>query len=218
VPANFPPLRLCAIAATLTALIVTPGSSAAQDLPVSQPASVDSLQFRPGQWGAIVGIGNDVAALGVLRFRSHRTAWVLNANGSVVTGKAEVDEIDAEQNAKSSGFAARLGLRRYRPLESRVVAAYSGAGITGTATWIDSDLSVGEEVSGRMYGAGVYGELGVECRAARYIALGVRSLADVTRRWGSETRTTLGGPTLRVDRRELGASIGRLEVLASLYF
>ena len=209
--------RVAAITALLPALLVTPASLEAQNLPVSQPTSADSLQFRPGQWGAIVGIGNDVAALGVLRFRSHRTAWVLNANGSAFTGKAEIDEIDAEQNATSSGFAARLGLRRYRPLESRV-AAYSGAGITGVATWIDSDLSAGDEVSARMYGAGVYGELGVEYRAARYIALGVRSLADVTHRWGSETRTTLGGPILRSDRRELGASIGRLEVLASLYF
>ncbi|HEU5175411.1 MAG TPA: hypothetical protein VFT96_11700 [Gemmatimonadaceae bacterium] len=216
--ANFPPRRVGAIVALLTALVVSPESAQAQNLPVSQPASVDSLQFRPGQWGAIVGIGDDVAALGVLRFRSHRTAWVLNANGSAFTGKAKIEEVDAEQNVKSSGFTARLGLRRYRPLESRVVAAYSGAGITGVATWIDSDLSVGEELSGRMYGAGVYGELGVEYRAARYIALGVRSQADVTRRWGSETRTTLGGPPLRVDPREFGASIGRLEVLASLYF
>ena len=209
--------RVVAITALLPALLVTPALSEAQDLPVSQPTSVDSLQFRRGQWGALVGIGNDVAALGVLRFRSHRTAWVMNASASAFTGRAEIDELDAEQNAKSSGFAARLGLRRYRPIESRV-AAYSGAGLTAGATYVDSDLSVGDEISGRMYGAGVYGELGVEYRAARYLGIGVRTLADVTARWGSETRTSLAGPSISGDRRELGASIGRLEVLASLYF
>jgi hypothetical protein len=69
-----------------------------------------------------------------------------------------------------------------------------------------------------MYGAGVYGELGVEYRAARYVAFGVRSLADVTGRWGSETRRTGAGTTIHGDRRDFGASIGRLEVLATLYF
>lgn len=209
--------RAVAITALLTALLVTPASLEAQDLPVSQPPSADSLQFRPGQWGAIVGIGNDVAALGVLRFRSHRTAWVLNASASAFTGAAEFDAMDAEQESKAASFAARLGLRRYRAIERRV-ASYSGAGITAGATYIDSDLSAGDEVSARMYGAGVYGELGVEYRAARYLGIGVRTLADVTARWGSETRTPFTGPAIRGDRRELGASIGRLEVLASLYF
>ena len=209
--------RICAVFAIILALVTLPRSSTAQDVTAGPSSSDDSLAFRRGQWGAIVAIDQRVAALGVLRFRSPRTAWVLNANASGIAGETDLDMPDAEQDSKAAGFGARLGLRRYRPLERRV-AAYSGAGVTGTASFLDVQPSAGDELSARMYGAGLYGELGVEYRAARYVAIGVRSLADVTGRWGSETRTTGAGTTTRTDRREVGASIGRLEVLATLYF
>lgn len=212
-----PAFRLCAIILVVTALAASPRSSAAQDAPAGVSSSADSLGFRRGQWGAIVGIDGNVAALGVLRFRSPRTAWVLNATAGGVVGETEAEELDAQQDGESAGLSARLGLRRYRAIE-RPVAVYSGMGLTGSASHVDVSSTGGDELSARLYGAGLYGELGVEYRAARYIALGVRSLADVTGRWGSETRRVPGGTAVRSNRRELGASIGRLEVLASLYF
>ncbi|HMG19514.1 MAG TPA: hypothetical protein VK573_12370, partial [Gemmatimonadales bacterium] len=69
----------------LSALVLLPGTLIAQD---SVPVS-DSPPFHRGQWAVQFGGGVNLFSLGVLRFTSPKSAWLLDVDASafILNGK-----------------------------------------------------------------------------------------------------------------------------------
>lgn len=195
-------------------LAASPCRSDAQD---NASPSADSLAFRRGQWGAIVGLDRQVATVGVLRFRSPRTAWVANASAGAVIGTTDAGTSETETDTENSGFTGRLGLRRYRPVETRV-AAYSGAGVSAGASFSEQASASGYSLTSRTLSAGLYGELGIQYRVTRYLALGVASEANVAGLWGTLEQRPPAAEAQRSRTRAVSASLGALRVLGTMYF
>ena len=133
---------------------------------VAQPAAGDSLPFRAGQWGAEFAINNGTVGLGVLRFRSARKAWLLDASVGASWSDAESSSI-GDQTVTSLSVRLRTGPRRYRPLATGT-GSYLGMGVTGSYGWTSSDDT-------RVFwDAGVFGELGAVYFVTRRLSLGAQ--------------------------------------------
>ena len=176
--------------------------------PRPQPNAMgDSLPFRRGQWGAEFGIDDGTVGLGVLRFRSTRTAWQLYANGA-----ADWSKSDAPFDA-SSGTTMfvnlRAGPRSYRPL-APAVAAYVGTGLIGGYLW-----SKQTDSWRRGWNAGVFGELGGAYFVTRRLSLGARVQASVA--YSEHRQTSVVYPTLHRDRH-FGIGLDPVRIVGALYF
>lgn len=171
-------------------------------------AGVDSLPFRPGQWGAEFAVDDGTVGLGVLRFRSPRKAWLLDA--SVSASWFETEAIFRETESGRSVFVnLRTGPRSYRPLATGS-AAYVGTGLTGAYGWI-ADGNFRQ----RTWQAGVFGELGAVYFVTRRLSLGAR--VELSARY---TASRVSSPTLPLVERDRRFSIGMtpVRIVGGLYF
>ena len=204
--------RLTLVSLLLTASLVSPPRVAGQDSPAppnaEQPAvAIDSLPFRRGQWGAEFSIDGGTVGLGVLRFRSTRTAWQLNASGSADWSKSEASYDTS--SATSIFVNLRAGPRRYRPL-APAVAAYVGTGLAGGYSW--SKLDDGWR---RGWNAGVFGELGGVYFVTRRLSLGARVQASAAY---SEVRQVSATPFAGYRDRHVGIGVSPVRIVGALYF
>ena len=196
----------------LVASLVSSPRAIGQERPappnVGQPAvAIDSLPFRRGQWGAEFSIDDGTVALGVLRFRSARTAWQLNANGAVNWSKSD-PPFDAYSG--TTMFVNLLaGPRRYRPL-APAVAAYVGTGLIGGYLW--SKYTDGWREG---WNSGVYGELGGVYFVTRRLSLGARVQASAS--YGEHRQASVGLPTVHRDR-DFGIGLSPVRIVGALYF
>jgi len=103
----------------IIALATASTSLAAQD------TTPDSLPFRRGQW-AVQFVGSLGASVGLLKFRSPSSAWVVDVG---VSGQHEEDIADTSVAVHSQAFVSvLLGQRKYRSLATKV-AAYRSLGL-----------------------------------------------------------------------------------------
>lgn len=204
--------RLALVSLLLAVSLVSSPRVTGQESPAppnaAQPAvAIDSLPFRRGQWGAEFGIDDGTVALGVLRFRSTRTAWQLNANGAVDWSKSDPP---FESYAGTSIFVNLLaGPRRYRPL-APAVAAYVGTGLIGGYLW-----SKRTDSWRRGWNAGVYGELGGVYFVTHRLSLGARVQASAS--YGEDRQTSVSLPTVHRDRH-FGIGLSPVRIVGALYF
>lgn len=173
-----------------------------------QPAAtVDSLPFRRGQWGAEFGIDDGTVGLGVLRFRSKRTAWQLNGNFAASWSKS--DPYFGDQSEKDIFINLRAGPRRYRPIAADV-AAYVGMGLVGGYGWSD-----GTNNWRRTWNAGVFGELGGAYFVTRHLTLGAR--VDASASYAEYRQASSLFPEIQRDRR-FGLGVSSVRIVGGLYF
>src|SRR5258705_3326299 len=146
-------------ALTVTVLALFPGILHAQDGPPP-----DSLPFRRGQWAAQFGGGARFVTLGVLRFSSPRSAWVLDARVSGGHGHFEAIFTDSTGDTTITSFNSvasvtfRVGRRFLRTARGAVVTFY-GLGVLGG---FSHDASGNGRSAQESHGwhAGAFGELG----------------------------------------------------------
>src|SRR5437667_11951112 len=105
-------------ATSLAVLLLLPAVASAQESA--------SEQFRPGQWAMQFGGNSNLFSLGVLRFTSARSAWLLDLSNSALvldatnTDKLSATTTSADQQAIS--LSARLGKRSYQTGHPKVVS------------------------------------------------------------------------------------------------
>jgi hypothetical protein len=173
---------------------------------VAPSTAIDSLPFRRGQWGAEFGSDDGTVGLGVLRFRSTRTAWQLNASIRADWSKSSAPFDGSETHVFVNLHA---GPRKYRPL-APAVAAYVGAGLSGGYS-----LSNRSESWRRGWNAGVFGELGAAYFVTRRLSLGARVEASAGHSEFRQASTSFPG----VQRdRHFGIGLSPVRIIGALYF
>ncbi len=179
-----------------------------QPSPNAEPSTtVDSLPFRGGQWGAEFGIADGTLGLGVLRFRSTRTAWQLN--GSFTAGWTETTGIFGEESGMNVFVDLRAGPRRYRPIAAGV-AAYVGTGLFGGYGWSESN-----DGWRRSWSAGVFGEVGGAYFVTRRLSLGAR--VDAWTRYTEFRQASASFPGQQRDR-QFSIGLSPVRIVGALYF
>jgi hypothetical protein len=205
---HFTLASLAVVASVLLARRAT-GQEAQRPPNAAPPAAVaDSLPFRAGQWGAEFAINDGTIGLGVLRFRSARKAWLLDA--SVGASWSDIESsFSAEHSARSVFARARAGPRRYRPIATGS-AAYLGMGLTGSYGWATSD-----DTRAHTWDAGVFGELGAVYFVTRRLSLGAQ--VEVSGSFSESHRRYSNPPGGFRDRR-VSIGVRPVRIVGALYF
>ena len=207
---NIPARLLFALVVASTASAARGSGQDAQRPPnVEQPqAPTDSLPFRRGQWGAEFAVNDGTLGLGALRFRSPRTAWLLDA--SVGASWAETEGLFAGDDSETNVFVSlRAGLRSYRPLATGA-AAYVGTGLIGSYAWAADGSS-----RRRMWQAGVFGHLGAVYFVTRRLSLGARGEAAAS--YSASRQTSPSVSNAYTDRR-FSIALSPVRIIGALYF
>lgn len=205
-------LSLTGFAGVLAAS-TAPGQDPAE--PNAPPAAAvrDSLPFRAGQWGAEFMINDGTTGVGVLRFRSPRRAWMLDASFSGDWYEEKSSYREDEWGSSVFG-RLRVGPRRYRPIAEQA-ATYVGFGLTGSY-----GLAARGEIDRReTWDAGVFGELGGVYFVTRRLSLGAQGSVYAT--WGDvRYRSASPPPFPPFVSWNRGASIDvrPIRIVGALYF
>jgi len=213
--------RILAGALLVVASAIVSPRAGAQEAPSSSggggaAAAADSLPFRAGQWGADFAINDGAVGLGVLRFRSPRMAWALNASIDARWSSADYTrapdgfpEPDGDANALS--FALRAGPRWYHPVVAGV-ATYLGTGVTGQIGRTSQDVNGFES---RGWDVGGFGEVGAAYFVTRRLSLGAQTGVYAT--YGRSTSRS-DQPLYDRELKTTQVGITPVRILGALYF
>jgi len=200
----------------LSALVLLPRSLPAQDA----PPVADSLPFRRGQWAAQFGGGVSLVTLGVLRFRSPRSAWVLDARVSGGHSHSETTFADSTGDTTITSFTSaasvtvRVGRRFLRATRAAVVPFFGLGVLGGFAHEAGGSGRNGGESHG--WQAGAFGEIGGTYLVTDTFGVGVT--ADVVFTYGRATSRSTSPPAPRYTTWNYSASAPNLRFVATLYF
>lgn len=200
------PLGACVIAALL------PHAALAQ-----APATSDSLPFRSGQWGAQFAVSSGMPAVGVLRFRSPSSAWLLNADLEAASADQSAD---TEERSSTGAYGSiQLGIREYRPVAARV-ARYHGAGVllAYQRQSTESDEPSIFRNDFRAFGPGAYGELGASYLVTRHLSLGATTRLEMRYSRGTQEITQPDGSVNETRTTGFSARVGGIRLVGTLLF
>lgn len=210
-------MRVCARAAMpFVSLTLLAGTTAAAQTSVP-PAPVvvaDTLPFRPGQWAAVFAADRNLNTLGVQYFRSARTAWTFDYGLNAGSFRQEVVD-DQERDDTHTGGTFRLGLRRHAVAHERAVRFFGG-GVTASGGRTRSELSNGITTTNRSLAGGVFGELGAQYHATRYLALG--AVGSVAAQFTDSRSKGTTPAEMDVRTRGWDATAGALRLFGVLLF
>jgi hypothetical protein len=183
-------------------------AAASPSLLLSQTVPVDTLPFRRGQWAAQFWAFSS-QGLGVLRFRSPSSAWLLD-------GSLQVEDVHATHGDRTYASASlRAGLRVYRPVAPKVVR-YLGAGLIGSYLGFRHEsATIGTVYRGWTAGGGLYAELGADYLITSHLGIGASSSVTAQARGGRVDPGDGSGET-----GDLGWVLGAggLRVVGTIYF
>lgn len=143
------------ITSLLLALSLTPIALAAQEGPA------DSAPFHGGQWAMQFGGNSNLFSLGVLRFTSAHSAWLLDlSNTAQVISAKSTDNFGTTTGADQQylNVDVRLGKRFYQAAHPKVVS-FQTLSLEGGLTDQAFDLTGTHYRQTNTYG-GISGELG----------------------------------------------------------
>lgn len=204
---HFTLASLAIVASVLPARRAT-GQEAQRPPNAVPPAAVaDSLPFRAGQWGAQFAINDGTIGLGVLRFRSARKAWLLDA--SLGASWSDIESPFDDDIRRSVFVRLRAGPRRYRPIATGS-AAYLGMGLTGSYGWLASD-----DTRAHTWDAGVFGELGAVYFVTRRLSLGAQ--VEVSGSF-AESHQRYSSPPGAFRDRHVSINVRPVRIVGALYF
>lgn len=144
-------------------------------LPAQGPSSSDTTPFRRGQWAVQFGGGLSMVNLGVLRFTSPRSAWLLDLDVTLESLDGERTDLfngtDESADETLTIFGARLGRRFYQAPYGRVVSyqALAIEGFYGKQSIAISDTS---DIRFKQVSIGASGELGAAFLLTPNLSLG----------------------------------------------
>jgi hypothetical protein len=211
-----------AIRARLARLTILASFAAAAPLAAQGSDTTGALPFRRGQWGTQFGFDGTFASAGALKFRSNRTAWVIDAFGYArhFTYEPASPPADAgERDASDYALALQLGARRYRPVAARV-NAFAGAGLVGQLRMERTPVLDGLVLlSDKLTAAGLYGEFGASWMVNRNLALSAAAnLAATYDRVQHEESPSPFGPAVETDLHGYGVSFERARLMVTVFF
>jgi len=153
-------------ATSLAVLLLLPAVASAQESA--------SEQFRPGQWAMQFGGNANLFSLGVLRFTSTHSAWLLDlSNTASVLNATSTDKLSGTTSSADQQFInldARLGKRFYQTRHARVVSFQTLAVESGLTDQM-IDVSAGN-VRQTTWNAGINGELGAAYMLTSGVSVG----------------------------------------------
>jgi hypothetical protein len=209
------------LAVSALALTVAVVPLAAQEAPPSDTSS--ALPFRGGQWATQFGFDGNFVSAGALRFRSPRSAWVIDASGHVATRTYERGggDFGPAVSVDATDYAAglQLGLRRYRAVATRV-NAFGGAGIFGRIQTARSlFLGTLTELPTQRDGmTGLYGELGATWMVSRNLGLSGATQLAASYVWSSAEQPSAFGGAPRMETHGYSLDLARARLLVSVFF
>jgi hypothetical protein len=161
-PARGNPMQARAL--VLSVLCFLPGTLLGQD---------DSASFHPGQWAMQFGGGSSLFNLGVLRFTSPKSAWLLDFDVTAVLVSGKFTDISGTSDAddKSATGLLRLGRRSYHRPRGKVVAFHSVAAEFGYQ-YRKLDLGGGSRQVINQWSTGLYTDVGAAYRLTSSLSLG----------------------------------------------
>lgn len=188
-------------------LLLLPGPLLAQD---------DSSSFHRGQWAVQFGGGSSMVDLGVLRFTSPKSAWLLdfdvsalllNGTSTNVSGTSEADD-------KSALGRLRVGRRSYHRPRGKVVAFHSFAAELGYQ-YDKTDLGGGPSQVLTQWSAGLYTDVGAAYRVTESLSLGGNASVSA-----GYLKRKFQQPFVAATRREEGLYFRGLQVsfVVGIYF
>jgi len=153
----------------LSALLLLPGTLRAQE-----DTTADSLLFRRGQWAMQFGGGSSLFSLGLLKFTSPKSAWLLDVdvfavlvNGTFSSGLSGTSDA---QDRDTNGFV-RLGRRSFHKPRGKVVPFHSFAAEWGYQN-STVDLGGGNRQMINQWNAGLYFDVGGVYRISPSFSVG----------------------------------------------
>jgi hypothetical protein len=177
-------------------------------LPLAAQAQVPS--FHNGQWGAEVGLGSGNNAT-LLRFTSPSQAWLISFDAAV----ASIDNKPAggtSVNQTNWNVALRLGQRRYSSGAGGVLPFHSIGLLTSY------NQAHAANTTNRLWNAGVFFDLGASWLFNSHVGLGGSGEVDAAYNSATTETTLVGGGTQKSTAKGFSLAVGRLRVLASVYF
>jgi len=159
-------------ATSLAVLVLLPAVASAQESA--------SEQFRPGQWAMQFGGNANLFSLGVLRFTSAHSAWLLDlSNTAQVISATSTDNFGTTTSADQQylNVDVRLGKRFYQTGHPQVVSFQTlslDAGLTDQAI----DLT-GSHYRQTNKNVGISGELGGAYMLTSGVSIGGTAIASV---------------------------------------
>jgi len=159
-------------ATSLAVLLLLPAVASAQESA--------SEQFRPGQWAMQFGGNANLFSLGVLRFTSAHSAWLLDlSNTAQVISATSTDNFGTTTSADQQylNVDVRLGKRFYQTGHPQVVSFQTlslDAGLTDQAI----DLT-GSHYRQTNKNVGISGELGGAYMLTSGVSIGGTAIASV---------------------------------------
>jgi hypothetical protein len=139
----------------------------------AQQASVDTTGFHAGQWGVQLGAsGSGLVNLGILRFSSPRSAWMLlvEFSGEFLSGTRTDVGVSEDQDDRSVSVAAGVGRRFYQAPRHKV-RSFQSIGVFGSYDDFKQDFPGGTFRS-KNWRAGLLGELGAGYWVTPHLSLG----------------------------------------------
>jgi len=140
----------------------------------AQEPSSDTTRFHRGQWGVQFGGGSSLFSLGLLRFTSARSAWLLDiASSAQFLSSTSTDKFGGGTSSADQQFVnlnARIGKRFYQAPRRKVVSFQTLAVEGG---WRDQmvDISAGN-IRQTLWNVGLNGELGGAYMVTPSLSLG----------------------------------------------
>jgi len=180
----------------------------------AQESPADTSAFRAGQWGVQFGAGFGLANVGILRFTSPRSAWMLllDVSGEFLNGtRTDVLGATSDQKDHTVGIATGVGKRFYQAARHKV-RSFQSIGVAGS--YQDQKQSItGTTFTFTQWRAGALGELGAGYWVTQNLSLG--GTANVSA--GYSHRLTDGGAS-KVDENGWFVSGVNVLLVFGLYF
>ncbi|HEX5580317.1 MAG TPA: hypothetical protein VFX39_02000, partial [Gemmatimonadaceae bacterium] len=164
------------------------------------------------------GISSGIGGVGVMRFRSASSAWLVDGGVSLSRGRADAAG-GAASDMDQYSVDLRAGLRRYHPLR-RSTTVFHTLGAHGGFSRASTELSGVPDApesttqTSRSWRAGLFAELGGSYFLTSNLSLGASTRLDAGySRTSSEYPTGPGGSS-----RHLFLSTGGTRLLGTIYF
>lgn len=146
----------------------------------AQETSADTTGFRAGQWGVQVGASFALANIGILRFTSSRSAWLLrlDVNAEFLSGThTDLTGASTDVNDRTVYFAAGLGKRFYQAPRHKV-RSFQSLGVVGSYVDQKQSFPSGPTYTTTRSAAGLFGELGAGYWVTSNLSLGGTATAS----------------------------------------
>lgn len=202
-------------------LSLLPTYVAAQEVKTEVAGAQEPTEFHAGQWALQFGAGSSfgLASIGILKFTSSRSAWMLrfDVDGEFLKGQT-TDASGTSSDAKDHFvfFATGFGKRFYQAPRQKV-RSFQSIGVLGSYSSQKTERS-GSSFTFRRWAAGLLGELGAGYWVTPSLSLG--GTANLSAGYSDRHDVTFGNTTGQLTTDESGWFVSgvNLQLIIGLYF